>query len=47
MANLTQTYVEVARALVVPNAITLTHSYVEVARSRDRIRKCSKYAVGD
>jgi len=33
MANLTQTYVEVARALVVPNAITLTHSYVEVARS--------------
>ena len=33
MANLTQTYVEVARSVVIPASITLTQSYVEVARS--------------
>ena len=33
MANLSHTYVEVARALTTPDSISLTHSYVEVARS--------------
>ena len=33
MANLSHTYVEVARALTTPDSVSLTHSYVEVARA--------------